>query len=255
MKNHTRLNSAMAMLTQATSINHVFDEDAAELGCGPIHYALELDDRLYLVCRDDDTNKMVVVPIEHWEVGNLLEAIDDPLSVLSFREIDSEGLEKVAARTIAAFVLPAKKTPLERVSMTHQRYTNIQSRKALNQRAESPLFWSATMKTITTQKTRASKSGVQIGSYLNSLTLTGLGELCDDPKRNTSGEEVQAVLTPHKFGFVLSARDGGLVYQVIDEQGQQMTFRSIEKAIDMLSDVPHLMPEIVINTTGWGLAH
>jgi hypothetical protein len=191
------------------------------------------------------------VPIEHWEVGNLLEAIDDPLSVLSFREIDSEGLEKVAARTIAAFVLPAKTTPLERVAMTHQRYTNIQSRKALNQRAESPLFWSATMKTITTQKTRAAKSEL----YLNSLTLSGLGELCDDPKRNTSCEEVQAVLTPHKFGFVLSARDGGLVYQVIDERGQQMTFRSIEKAIDMLSDVPHLMPEIVIDTTGWGLAH
>lgn len=226
MEKHTRLNSAMAMLTQATSINHVFDEDAAELGCGPIHYALELDDRLYLACRDDDTDKIVVVPIEHWEVGNLLEAIDDPLAVLSIREIGSESLEKVAVRTLATFAPPAKTTPLERdLAMTHQRYT--------------------------IQKTQAAMSGF----YLNSLTLSGLGELCDDPKRDTSGEEVQAVLTPHKFGFVLSARDGGLVYQVIDERGQKMMFRSIERAIDVLSDVPHLMPEIVIDTTGWGQEH
>lgn len=226
MEKHTRLNSAMAMLTKATSINHVFDEDAAELGCGPIHYAIELDDRIYLACRDDDTDKIVVVPVEHWEVGNLLEAIDDPLAVLSFREIDSESLEKVAVRTIATFVLPAKTTPLERdLAMTHQRYT--------------------------IQNTRAAKSEL----YLNSLTISGLGELCDDPKRDTSGEEVQAVLTPHKFGFVLSARDGGLVYQIIDERGQQITFRSIETAIDVLADVPHLMPEIVIDTTRWGLAH
>ena len=110
MENQIRIDSAMAMLTQATSINHVFDEDAAELGCGPIHYALELDGQLYLVCRDDDTEKMVVVPVACWELGNLLEAIDDPLSVLSFRQMDGESFEKVAARTIAAFALPAKTT-------------------------------------------------------------------------------------------------------------------------------------------------
>lgn len=110
MENQIRIDSAMAMLTQATSISHVFDEDAAELGCGPIHYALELDGQLYLVCRDDDTEKMVVVPVECWELGNLLEAIDDPLSVLSFRQLDGESFEKVAARTIAAFALPAKTT-------------------------------------------------------------------------------------------------------------------------------------------------
>ena len=110
MENHIRIDSAMAMLTQATSISHVFDEDAAELGCGPIHYALELDGRLYLVCRDDDAEKMVVVPMECWELGNLLEAIDDPLNVLSLRQLDGESFEKVAARTIAAFALPAKTT-------------------------------------------------------------------------------------------------------------------------------------------------
>src|SRR5450830_382002 len=51
MENQIRIDSAMAMLTQVASISHVFDEDAAELGCGPIHYALELDDQLYLVSK------------------------------------------------------------------------------------------------------------------------------------------------------------------------------------------------------------
>jgi hypothetical protein len=53
---------------------------------------------------------MVVVPVECWELGNLLEAIDDPLSVLSFRQLDCESFEKVAARTFAAFALPVKTT-------------------------------------------------------------------------------------------------------------------------------------------------
>ncbi|WP_137939528.1 hypothetical protein [Chitinivorax sp. B] len=110
MRNQIKMNSAMAMLTQATAINHVFDEGAEELGCGPVNYAIELDGQLYLVCHDDDTERMIVVPVDRWELENLLEAIDDPLSVLSLRELDSKSLEKVAARTIAAFALPATTT-------------------------------------------------------------------------------------------------------------------------------------------------
>lgn len=108
-----------------------------------------------------------------------------------------------------------------------------------------------TTKTITTQKTRAVKCVVQIEAYLNSLTFAGLEELCDDPKRNESGQEVQAVLMPHKSGFALSARDDELTYEIIDERGRQMTFRSIDQALDTLSDVPHLLPEIVIDTRHW----
>ena len=110
MQKQIKMESAMAMLAQATAINHVFDEGAEELGCGPVLYALELNGRLCLVCRDDDTERMIVVPVGCWELENLLEAIDDPLSVLTLRELDSKSLEKVAARTIAAIALPATTT-------------------------------------------------------------------------------------------------------------------------------------------------
>lgn len=110
MQKRIKMESAMAMLTQATAINHVFDEGAEELGCGPVLYALELNDRLCLVCRDDDTERMIVVPVDCWELENLLDAIDDPLSVLTVRELDGKSLEKVAARTLAAFALPATTT-------------------------------------------------------------------------------------------------------------------------------------------------
>lgn len=113
-----------------------------------------------------------------------------------------------------------------------------------------------TTKTITTQKTRAVKCVVQIGgAYFNSVTFAGLEELCDDPKRNESNQEVQAVLTPHKSGFSLSARDGELTYEIIDENGRQLTFRTVEMALDTLSDVPHLLPEIVIDALRWGTVH
>src|SRR5450830_1194949 len=97
MENQIRIDSAMAMLTEVASISHVFDEDAAELGCGPIHYALDLDDQLYLVWEDDDTKKIVVVPVECWELGNLLEAIVNLLGFLLFRLLIGESFEKVAA--------------------------------------------------------------------------------------------------------------------------------------------------------------
>jgi len=110
MENHSKIDSAMAMLTQATSISHVFDEDGTELGCGQVHYALELDGRLHLASRDEDTGKMVVAPIECWELSNLLEAIDDPLSVLSIRQLNGESFGMVATRTFAALALTAKTT-------------------------------------------------------------------------------------------------------------------------------------------------
>ena len=85
MESHIKIDSAMTMLTRATSITHVFDEGAVELGCGTIQYALEFDGQLYLACKDDDSEQVVVVPVERWDLCNLLESIDDTLSVLSFR--------------------------------------------------------------------------------------------------------------------------------------------------------------------------
>ena len=79
----TTIYSAMAMLTSATSIKHILDEDAEGLSCGQVHYALELDVRLFLVWNDMDSGSMIVSPIERWNLANLMEAIDDPLPVLS----------------------------------------------------------------------------------------------------------------------------------------------------------------------------
>ena len=89
MKNRIRIDLAMAILTQVTAVSHVFDEVAAELGCGPIHYALELDGQLYLVCQGDDAEKMMVVPMECWDMDNFIEVIGEPLSILSLCEIES----------------------------------------------------------------------------------------------------------------------------------------------------------------------
>lgn len=111
------------------------------------------------------------------------------------------------------------------------------------------------MKFVTTPTTHANKSMAQISPYINNLSMGELEELCDDPARNESGQEVQAVLTPHNSGFVLTARDGGLTYDVIDRHGRPMIFRSIEQALDVLSDVPHLLPEVAINIIRWRLKH
>lgn len=94
----TTIHSAMAMLTSATSIKHILDDDAEELSCGQVHYALELDGRLFLVWNDMDSGSMIVSPIERWNLANLMEAIDDPMPVLSFTEVAARVLGKVAGR-------------------------------------------------------------------------------------------------------------------------------------------------------------
>lgn len=88
----TTIYSAMAMLTNATSIKHILDDDAEELGCGQVHYALELGGQLFLVWNDMDSGSMIVSPVEHWDLENLLDVIDDPMPVLSFAEIEASAL-------------------------------------------------------------------------------------------------------------------------------------------------------------------
>lgn len=80
-----------------------------------------------------------------------------------------------------------------------------------------------------------------------SLNFSELEELCDDPARNESGQEVLAVLRPEKTGFSLSVRDGHKMHRVIEKSGKQVRFTSIESAVDRLSDVPHLWPEVALD--------
>jgi hypothetical protein len=104
------LNLALAAMTEATSVHHVFDDSLSERGAGTVRYVLEADGRLFLAWCDEDTGDVVVSPIDLWDFDNLLDVLGDPLAVLSFREIDSATLAKVAARTFAASALPVTKT-------------------------------------------------------------------------------------------------------------------------------------------------
>jgi hypothetical protein len=110
MQKESTIFAAMAMLTKATSITHIFDTDAEELSCGQVHYALECGGCLFLVWEDMDSGSMIVSPVERWDFENLLEAIDDPMPVLSLTEVAARAFEKMAGRLIAAPAQPAKTT-------------------------------------------------------------------------------------------------------------------------------------------------
>lgn len=82
-----------------------------------------------------------------------------------------------------------------------------------------------------------------------SMNFFDLEELCDDPGRDESGQEVFAVLTFKRSGFALSVRDGSRIHRIIDQHGRQARFRTIESAVERLSDVPYLRPEIVLDAS------
>lgn len=62
---------------------------------------------------------------------------------------------------------------------------------------------------------------------------------------------VQAVLVAsNATGFVLYARQNSCLHR-ITQNDCPMIFRTIERALDTLADVPHLRPEIAIDMTSW----
>lgn len=89
---------------------------------------------------------------------------------------------------------------------------------------------------------------------LTLLTFDELERLCDDPERNKSGQEVEAIITPHGSGYGVSACDGATCYTLVDENDQPVVFRSVEQALDRLSEVPYL-PMVKIDLAEWGRVH
>ncbi|WP_298213412.1 hypothetical protein [Acidovorax sp.] len=70
---------------------------------------------------------------------------------------------------------------------------------------------------------------------------------CDTP----GAKSVQAVLAAsNNIGFSLYARQDRRLHR-ITLNDRFVIFRTIEQALDTLSDVPHLAPEIAIDTTNW----
>ena len=72
-------------------------------------------------------------------------------------------------------------------------------------------------------------------------------EACDTP----GAESVQAVLAAStNIGFSLYARQDRCLHR-ITLNDRSVIFRTIEQALDTLADVPHLVPEIAVDTTSW----
>ena len=78
-------------------------------------------------------------------------------------------------------------------------------------------------------------------------TFGRLTSACDDP----NAEPIQAVLYPNDgAGFSLYARQGRTLHAVTYHR-KPVRFRTIEKALTTLADVPHLDPEIIIDASAW----
>lgn len=78
-------------------------------------------------------------------------------------------------------------------------------------------------------------------------TFEHFREACDTPGAN----RVQAVLAAsNTTGFTLYARQSGCLHPVMHDD-RPVRFRTIEQALDTLSDVSYLAPEIAIDTASW----
>jgi len=80
------------------------------------------------------------------------------------------------------------------------------------------------------------------------LALWELEALCDDPMRDLpAGVDVRAVLAYEpEEGFYLSALDGNVLHEVVDNTGKCIRFRTIEAALAVLQRVAGLSPLITL---------
>ncbi|CEI18823.1 hypothetical protein ACWJKH_00090 (plasmid) [Xanthomonas axonopodis pv. cassiae] len=104
---------------------------------------------------------------------------------------------------------------------------------------------------------QAAKTAAMVDEFFDALepparqgrtwTFGRLTTTCDDP----NAEAVQAVLYPNDgAGFSLYARQGRTLHAVTYHR-KPVRFRTIEKALTTLADVPHLDPEIIIDASAW----
>ncbi|MFC3279299.1 hypothetical protein [Xanthomonas fragariae] len=78
-------------------------------------------------------------------------------------------------------------------------------------------------------------------------TFERFASACDDLR----AEPIQAVLYPNDgAGFSLYARQGRTLHAITYHR-KPVRFRTIEKALTTLADVPHLDPEIVVDASAW----
>jgi hypothetical protein len=97
---------------------------------------------------------------------------------------------------------------------------------------------------VNTTKTKQQGGAGSTGG--KSLTMSEFEQLCDDPARDLpGGTNMRAVLAlvPER-GFFLSAQDGDEMYQVTDDAGKPMKFRTIEGALAALQNISGLSPDI-----------
>lgn len=104
-----------------------------------------------------------------------------------------------------------------------------------------------------TGTTRTKPQGPETGDG-NGITLGQLEQLCDDPARDLpGGVNMRAILSYEADkGFFLSAQDAEAVYQVTDDEGKQVRFRTIEAALAVLQEVSGLSPDIGLCHAGSG---
>lgn len=92
MQAKKRALETLSTLSQMTGTKHVLLEDTKEVGGGPVLHGLDLDGKIFLVYEDEDYNQRVVAPIEWWDQENLLEAVDDPLKIISLGDLSCQKL-------------------------------------------------------------------------------------------------------------------------------------------------------------------
>jgi|GEM_PF-2271300 len=111
MSNSAEMSQLTSALSRVTSIPHVYDETLETRGGGPTHCKIECGGMFFLSWFDEDTQEMVISPLNLWDVDDIQDLMADPtLPLLRYQASDREGFERMAAQTLAASALPAVTT-------------------------------------------------------------------------------------------------------------------------------------------------
>ncbi|MCE4300337.1 hypothetical protein M0411_17320 [Xanthomonas hortorum pv. vitians] len=82
-----------------------------------------------------------------------------------------------------------------------------------------------------------------------SLSFHNLEDYCDSLER---GGEIQVILhAERKRGYAMRIDDGTESRVVVDRDGMQLWFRTVDQALEDLADVPYLSENLIIVRSNW----
>ena len=90
--------------------------------------------------------------------------------------------------------------------------------------------------------------GTHTGETMKTINLKNFYAVCDQAGSSPASP---SVIADNQTGYTLMLNVGGEQYEVTDDNGERLRFRTIEHVLDLLADAPELVQVARLDFSRW----